>query len=361
MSPVNELCVKGSQFFSRGPGALNRRQALSLLASGIATGLAACSKPTDPIIPYVSMPEGLVPGGKLKFATTLPLSGFGRGVIVTSIDGRPIKVDGNPRHPASLGATDVFAEAAVLSLYDPDRSRTILNDGAISSQDAFKLALQLQLQQLHKSGGEGFRLLTGRVTSPTLLRQIDDLLQLFPKAAWHAYEPIDEDNESSGTALAYGRPLRAVPRLEKVQVLLTLDADPLGQGPDQLRNARGFSVRRSPQAGGFSRIYSVEAAPTLTGAKADHRIALHPHLMGEVAIAVANSMGAGLREAVLPEPVMRFARQAAADVSANPGSGLVLAGRSLSSETHALVHWINAHVQAPVDLIDPVDRTVGGR
>ena len=215
---------------------------------------------------------------------------------------------------------------------------------------------------MQKQGGEGFRLLTGRVTSPTLLRQIDDLLRAcFRKRSWHAYEPIDNEANRAGATLAFGRPLETVPRLEKVEVLLTLDADPLGHGPDQLRNARGFASRRKPNAGEFSRIYSVEAAPTLTGAKADHRIALHPALIGELAIAIARSMGAEIREAVLPDNAMRFAKQAAADLSANRGSGLVLAGRSLSPETNALVHWINARLQAPVDLIEPVDRTAGGR
>ena len=247
-----------------------------------------------------------------------------------------------------------------MSLYDPDRSRTVLQNGAITSHDAFQLALQPLLQQMRKQGGEGFRLLTGRVTSPTLLRQIDDLLELFPKASWHAYEPIDNEADRAGAVLAFGKPLETVPRLEKVEVLLTLDADPLGHGPDQLRNARGFASRRKPNAGGFSRIYSVEAAPTLTGAKADHRIALHPHLIGEVAIAIAHSMGAGIREAVLPEKAMRFAIQAAADLSANKGGALVLAGRALPPETGALVHWINARLQAPVDLIEPVSRTPGG-
>ena len=361
MSPVNELPIKGSQFYERGTKALNRRQALSLLATGVATGLAACSKPSEQIIPYVRMPEGVVPGEAMKFATTLPLSGFGRGVIITSIDGRPIKVEGNPLHPASLGATDVFSEAAVLSLYDPDRSRTVLKNGAIASYDAFRLALQPMVQQMQKQGGEGFRLLTGRVTSPTLLRQIDDLLEMYPKASWHAHEPIDNEGAHAGAVLAFGKPLETVPRLEKVQVLLTLDADPLGHGPDQLRSARGFASRRKPNAGEFSRIYSVEAVPTLTGAKADHRIALHPNSTGEVAIAIARSMGAEIREPALSDNAMRFARQAAADLQAKPGSGLVLAGRSLSPETIALVHWINAHLQAPVDLIEPVDRTTGGR
>jgi hypothetical protein len=248
MSPVNELPVKGSQFFARGPTALNRRQALGLLATGVASGLAACSKPVEEIIPYVKMPDRVVPGEPLKFATTLSLSGFGRGVIVTSVDGRPIKVEGNPRHPASLGATDVFAEAAVLSLYDPDRSRAILDKDSIASSEALQQALQAQLQRMRQRSGEGFRLLTGRVTSPTLLRQIDELLQMFPNAKWHAYDPVDADNEQSGSVLAFGRALRTVPRLERARVLVALDADPLGHGPDQLRNVRGFAAQRQPQA-----------------------------------------------------------------------------------------------------------------
>jgi Fe-S-cluster-containing dehydrogenase component len=360
MPSLNELPVKGSQYFGRSKSALNRRQALSLLASGIATGLSACTKPKETIIPYVTMPEGLIPGEALKFATTLALSGFGRGVIVTSIDGRPIKVEGNPLHPASLGATDVFAEASVLSLYDPDRSRTILHDGEISSREALRLAVQAQLSQTRQRDGEGFRLLTGNVTSPTLLRQIDALLQLFPKAKWHAYEPVDEDNARAGAALAYGRPLQAVPRLEKARVLVALDADPLGHGPDQLRNARGFAARRKPQAGDFSRIYSVEATPSLTGAKADHRLALRPQLIGEVAVEIANSMGAAIRAAALPDNVSQVAKQAIADLQANRGSGIVLAGRALPPEIHALVHWINDRIQAPVDLVE-INGSRGGQ
>ena len=360
MPPVKELPVKGSQFYTRAPIALNRRQALSLLATGIASGLAACSKPVEEIIPYVKMPERLVPGEAMKFASTLSLSGRGRGVIVTAVDGRPIKIEGNPRHPASLGATDVFAESAVLSLYDPDRSRAVLKQGAIASPEAFRLALQHQLDLMRARGGEGFRLLTGRVTSPTLLRQIDVLLQKFPNAGWHAYEPIDDEKALAGAMLAFGRPLQALPKLDKARVLVTLDADPLGPGPDQLRNARGFAARRNPQGGDFSRIYSIEAAPTLTGAKADHRMALQPQLISEVAVAIASAMGATIREASLPDQALRMAKQAAADLSTNRGSGLVLAGRTLSPETHAIVHWINAQLQAPMDLIE-VEKTPDGR
>jgi Fe-S-cluster-containing dehydrogenase component len=360
MSPLSELPFKRSQFFERRSGALNRRQALSLLATGIASGLAACSKPTEEIIPYVSQPERLVPGEPLKFATTLSLSGLGRGVIVSSIDGRPIKVEGNPRHPASLGATDVFAEAAVLSLYDPDRSKTVLNNGAIASRQALNLAVQAQRQLMLQRSGEGFRLLTGRVSSPTLLRQIDDLLQMFPKAAWHVYEPVDGDAERAGAALAFGKPLSTVPRLEKANVLVSLDADPLGHSPDQLRNARGFAAGRKPDDDRFSRIYSIETAPTLTGAKADHRIALHPRLIGEFTIAIAHAMGAGIRAPELPANAMRLAKRAAADLSANRGRAIVLAGRAMPAEIHALVHWLNAQLQAPIDLFE-LTSTPGGR
>jgi molybdopterin-containing oxidoreductase family iron-sulfur binding subunit len=360
MSPVNELPVQGSQFFKRGPRALNRRQALSLLATGIASGLAACSKPDEQIVPYVRMPDRLTPGKPLKFATTLPLSGFGRGVLVTSIDGRPIKVEGNPRHPGSLGATDVFSEAAVLSLYDPDRSRTVLQRGGIASEDAFRLALRDRLQALKASGGEGFRLLTGRATSPTLLRQIDEVLKTFPNAAWHAYDPTD-DNASAGAALAFGRPLQSVPRLDRARVLLSLDADPLGHGPDQLRHARGFAAGRLAPTGETSRIYSIEATPTLTGAKADHRLALPPELILEATVALANALGGGLRDAALPADAQRFLAQAARDLTAHQGQALVLAGPTLSPQGHALVHWINARLRSPIDMIDPATSDAGGR
>ncbi len=321
MPQVNELPVKGWQSFGRSAPALNRRQALGLLATGIAGSLAACSKPHEEIVPYVKMPERVVPGEALKFATTLTLSGFGRGVIVTSVDGRPIKVEGNPRHPASLGATDVFAEATVLSLYDPDRSRTVLHSGAIASYEELQQAQLAQLQQMRGKGGEGFRLLTARTTSPTLLRQVDDLLQALPRAAWHAYDPIDQDSARTGSLLAYGQPLRALPHLDRARIVVALDADPLGHGPEQLRNGRGFAVRRSTRDGDFSRIYAIETAPTLTGAKADHRFAVQPDEIEEIAIAIAKALGASIREAQISDHSKAVVERAIADLNDHHGAG----------------------------------------
>lgn len=339
---------------------VNRRQALSLLATGMAGGLAACSKPDEQILPYVKMPERIVPGEPLKFATTLGLAGTGRGAIVTAIDGRPIKVEGNPRHPGSLGATDVFAEAAVLSLYDPDRSRTILHNGAIASREALLGALTTELSQARDRQGNGLRLLTGRTTSPTLLRQIDNILQALPAASWHAYDPTDDENARQGAQLAHGEPLHSIADFTKARVIVSLEADPLGHGPDQIQNGRGFATGRA-DINAFSRLYCLESMLSLTGAKADERLALRPEAIERFAMSLARDFGAPTGATDLPERERLLLRNISADLKRHKGEALVLAGPRMSKETHALVHWINAQLDAPVRFIDPLDRTPAGK
>lgn len=338
---------------------LSRRDALRIFASQIAAlGLAGCSKPAEEIVPYVQMPEGLVPGEPLRFATAVPMSGYGLGLMGISVDGRPIKVEGNPRHPASLGATDVFAEAVVLSLYDPNRSRTPTLKGSIASWDAFRAALLTQLAKHNRNGGDGLRLLTGRITSPTLLRQIDDLLARYPRAMWHVHEPIDDSVERQGAVLAFGRALDALPRLDKAEVMLCLDADPLGPGPSQIANARQWIKARNPKdPASFSRSYVVESGSTLTGMKADHRLAEHPAVISEIAITIANALGAGMVQPKLSPVSERFAQAAAHDLIAHKGRALVLAGRTQGPEIHALAYWINAQLQGPQHFIAPIDRS----
>ena len=326
----------------------------------MALAVAGCSKPVEEIVPYVRKPERLIPGELLRFATTLPLGGYGRGVLAISTDGRPIKIEGNPRHPASLGATDVFAEASVLSLYDPDRSRTTMHNGDISSWDAFLAALLPEMNRLTASNGLGLRILTGRTTSPTLLRQISELLIKYSEATWHTYEPIGEEHEREGTRIAFGRPLHPRPRPGAARIILTLDADPLGSGPNQIRNAHDWaSVRDPANPQAFSRMYTAESALTLTGAKADHRLALHPRSISNVAVAVANQLGAKFPTPSLSDEARRFAEAAARDLIASRGQALVLAGPTQSPEVQALVHWINHQLNAPIDFIEPIDRTQG--
>ena len=347
-----------------GPVDIDRRVALQLMASGAALALASCGRPAEEIVPYVNIPERLTPGIALRFASTLALAGFGRGVIVTSVEGRPIKIDGNPRHPASLGATDVFAEAAVLSLYDPDRSKAVRRGTGVYSWDAFEAALRTQLAAERGRDGSGLRILTNRITSPTLLAQIDTLLESFPQAKWYRYEPVDDDAARAGAARAFGRPLSAIPRLADARVAVMLDADPIGPGPEQIRFGHDFiSARKSKwafksaleQAPEFLRLYAVESAWSLTGANADHRIALSPQLVHNFALALASALGATVSTGELPAEAARFARAAAADLKSAPGQALVLAGRRQPAEIHALCHWINAQLKAPVDLIEPVD------
>jgi Fe-S-cluster-containing dehydrogenase component len=338
------------------------------MASGAALALGSCGRPAEEIVPYVNIPDRLTPGIPLRFASSLALAGFGRGVLVTSVEGRPIKIDGNPHHPASLGATDVFAEAAILSLYDPDRSKAVRRGTGVYSWDAFEAALRAQLAAEHGRNGSGLRILTNRITSPTLLAQIDTILQSFREAKWYRYEPVDDDAARAGALRAFGRPLSAIPRLADARVVVALDADPIGPGPEQIRFGHDLiSARKSKQAlealgsaseelaSEFLRFYAVESAWSLTGANADHRIALSPQFVHNFALALATELGATVSTGQLPAGAARFAKIAAQDLKSSPGQALVLAGRRQSPEIHALCHWINGQLQAPVDLIEQID------
>ena len=334
---------------------LSRRQAaLALLASAVT--LTSCDKPDEEIVPYVEQPERVVPGVPLRFATATPLNGYARGLLATVFEGRPVKLEGNPDHPASLGATDVFAEADLLSLYDPDRSRTVREGTRIASWESFLSAALPRLQRLEAAGGRGLSLLTGHVTSPTLLRLIGEARARFPAMRWHAHEPVGEENARAGAALAFGRPLAVLPRLDRAAVLLALDADPLGPGPDQIRHARAFAARRTARRDGtrFARLYAAEPAMTLTGAKADHRIALAPAGLRDFAAALAARLGAAVPAPALEPSAQRFLDAVLADLQAHPGEALVLVGEWQPPEVHALVHWINDRLRAPVELIEPV-------
>ncbi|MBI1182254.1 MAG: 4Fe-4S dicluster domain-containing protein [Alphaproteobacteria bacterium] len=328
-----------------GIAAMNRRQMLKLMSAGALVALPACT-PRRKIVPYVDMPERLVPGEPQVYASALPLQGYARGVLVTAMDGRPIKISGNPRHPASLGATDLFGEAEILSLYDPDRARAPRGPSPIDTWDSFLAEWLPRLDGLAKRRGEGLALLSGRLTSPTALRQLEELRRKLPKLRWYAYEPAPED----GDPAVLGPSASALPRLEDADVVITLDADPLGPGPAQLIHARGFARRRVPGAGAPLRLYAAESAWSLTGAKADHRLAAHPRLLRRVARALAARLGAGTAQGdALPPEAARFVDAAVADIERAPGRALVLGGPALPAATRALCHRINRQLGAPVD------------
>ncbi len=219
-------------------------------ASLALAGVTACTgQPAEKIVPYVRQPEDLVPGKPLYYATAMPLGGTAIGLLVESHEGRPTKIEGNPLHPSSLGATGVFAQAAVLGLYDPDRSKTLTNLGEIRPWSAFLGTIRAALVAQQPRQGAGLRILTESVSSPTLAAQIRELLARFPAARWHQWDPASCENARAGAKLAFGEYLDCQYRLEQADVVVSLDSDFLAYGPGALRYARDFSARTTSRAG----------------------------------------------------------------------------------------------------------------
>src|SRR5256885_724790 len=254
---------------------LDRRRFLQLAAASLAfAGLSACTRqPLESIVPYTKQPEEIVPGRPRFFATAATLGGYAAGLLVESHEGRPTKIEGNPDHPASLGATDLFAQALILGLYDPDRSQLLLELGEIRTWSAFVQRMQAALRAQQALGGAGIRILTGTVTSPTLGEQIQALLARFPKAKWHQHEPAGRDSARLGARLAFGEWVETRYEFSRADVALALDSDFLVEMPGSVRYARDFTDRRRVRRGraDMSRLYIVESAPTATGTLADHR------------------------------------------------------------------------------------------
>jgi molybdopterin-containing oxidoreductase family iron-sulfur binding subunit len=325
---------------------VGRRQFLRLMGASLAlAGVTACTKqPAEAIFPYVRAPENLVPGKPLFFATAVTLGGIAAGVLVESHEGRPTKIEGNPEHPASLGATDLFAQASILSLYDPDRSQTVSQRGDIRTWSAFLGALQGALESVRAARGEGLRILTETCTSPTLARQLQAVLAEFPAAKWHQYEPVGRDEVRAGALLAFGSVVDTRYAVDKARVIVSLDADLLGVMPGSVRYTRDFSAGRRVRGGHtqMSRLYVMESALTNTGAKADHRLAVKPSAIVAAARTLAATVGvAGITPAPLSTEAQRFVEAAARDLMANRGESLVVAGDEQPAAMHVLAHAIN--------------------
>jgi Fe-S-cluster-containing dehydrogenase component len=345
----------------------SRRDFLRLLGASLAlAGVSGCGRqPADKIVPYVEQPEEIVPGRPLYFATAMSLGGVATGLLVESHMGRPTKIEGNPRHPSvpatfwtgdplqAPGVSNAFAQAAILTLYDPDRSQTVTRAGEISTWDAFVSALNQQLERQQATRGGGIRLLTETVTSPTLADQIMRFLEVYPQARWVQFEPVNDDNALAGAQMAFGRFVDTRYRLDRADVILALDSDFLVDGPDQLRHAFAFAARRdvrgSQGAADMNRLYVVESTPTLTGGKADHRLPLSPREIEAFVFALAERLGIGERGTdgdILSTEARRWLAVVASDLreyrrADNTGGAVVVAGRWLSAEAHAAVHAMN--------------------
>ncbi len=325
-------------------GRINRRDALRLMAASLAlAGLSACTtRPAERIVPYVNTPAGFEPGRPLYYATAMTMGGYAKGILAESHLGRPTKIEGNPRHPASLGATDLFAQASVLTLYDPDRAQTLTHNGRITSWHTFLETMSEQAEAQHLTRGSGFRILTETVTSPTLAYQLAVLLEAFPSAKWVQYEPAGGDGARLGGRLAFGEFVSTQYRLDKADVILALDADFLSTGPACLRYARDWASRRRLHgAVQPSRLYAVEGMPSGTGAVADHRLALRPGELEGFARSIAREVGvpvdAGSKSSAPGEWTAALVR----DLQRHRGSSLVIAGEYQPPALHALAHAMN--------------------
>ena len=327
---------------------INRRDVMKLMAASAAlAGLSACTKlPTEKIVPYVRPPEEIIPGRPLFYATSMHQAGVAVGLLVESNMGRPTKVEGNPEHPGSQGGTDALAQGSILNLYDPDRLRTVMFEGELSSWADFSSAVD-NARVNFGTKGTGLRILTGTVTSPTLGGQLKKLLAQFPEAKWHQYEPSGGDSVREGTRLAFGKPMNPVYHFEQADVVVSLDADFLTSGAGHTRYTRDFSRRRDLAEGPASklnRLYVVEPMPTSTGTMADHRWPLRATeveaFARQLAVAVGVSIpgGGGATSSIPADAVAAMGR----DLSGHRGSSIVIAGDHQPAFVHALAHAMNA-------------------
>ncbi len=342
---------------------VGRRSFLKLMGASLAlAGVSACTRqPDEMIVPYVRQPEELVPGHPLFYATAMPFAGSALGLLVESHEGRPTKIEGNPDHPSSRGATDIFAQAAILGLYDPDRSQTISLLGEIRSFAAFAAALRSMLSAQAPKQGAGIRILTETVASPTLGTQLRELLSRFPAAKWLQWDSAGRDNAREGSRLAFGDYVDAQYAIDQADVILSLDADFLCAGPGGVKHARAFASRRRIEgdASGRHRLYAVESTPTNTGTKADHRLPLRASDIEGFARSVAVKLGiAGAGQGPLAPAAAEWIEPLVKDLLAHRARSIVIAGDVQPPAVHALAHAMNhalANVGATVFYTRPVE------
>ncbi|MGD0570922.1 MAG: TAT-variant-translocated molybdopterin oxidoreductase [Candidatus Sulfotelmatobacter sp.] len=332
---------------------VSRRGFLKVMGASMAlAGMTGCVKlPLEPIVPYVRQPEDVIPGRPMFYATAMTLGGYASPLLVESHLGRPTKIEGNDKHPASLGGTDIFAQAHVLGLYDPDRSQSVVSMGDERSWQSFLTAIRGPLSAQKALQGAGIRILTPTISSPTLAEQLRGFLKIYPQAKWHVYEPVNRDNVLEGAKLAFGQPVETRYDFEKADVIVSLDADFLSAGfPGNVRYIRDFAKRRNPD-GNMNRLYVIESTPTTTGAKADHRISVTAARVDYAARWIAD-------RGPIPTEFASAVNPLIADIRAHRGSSIVIVGDHQPPSVHAIAHEINeqlGNVGKTVFYTDPVD------
>ena len=340
----------------------DRRGFFKIMAASFAmSGLAACDQVEDGRayeVPYVRQPERIEPGQPLSYASTTVIDGFANGVLVTTIDGRPIKIEGNPQHPWSRGGTDIFGQASVLGLYDPMRSQIVRYLDRPSDWDTFRNRMLGPIARMRGDQGKGLRLLTGPMTSPSLIAQIQAMLKAMPQAKWHMMSPLGGATLATASEAVFGERLDAQFHFDTARCVVAIDGDFLDAGAGQVGLSRRFAEARSASAAKdeLLTLHAVGSTPTLTSAKADYHLAAEPDQLLQILARLADAVGSPAAETG-KDAATRWIVRAAAALAAAKGASLVVAGATQPVEVHEAVHRLNAtlgNIGRTVSFTEPV-------
>lgn len=333
------------QAASEFPQGMSRRRWLQLMGASLTmAGVTGCRWQAEEFLPAATRVPDYIPGEPQFLATLHELRGFARSLVVRQYDGRPIKVEGNPQHPQSNGAADVFAQACVLDLYDPDRiGRPTEFEGNRAIERTWDQVEEAVASLIDQAGdGARLRVLAGASSSPSRLRLERAFTERFPQAKWVEYEPISRQSVEQGAQQAFGQRLRPHYKFDAADVILVIDGDPFGGDPDQINHARGWASRRAPEDGKMNRMYVVESQFSSTGAAADHREPLAssriPQFLDELEQAIGEADGGE------PSSQNVFIKALASDLAKFQGTGLIYAGHRQPAAVHARVHRLNAQL-----------------
>jgi len=318
----------------------SRRTILKLMAASFGmAGLVACSRPELRFAPQARGQEDYVPGAAYHYTTAIVINGQATGLVIKTYDGRPVKVEGNPDHPNSQGAATAMMQASVLDVYDPDRSKLVMNGQKESTWEAFSTAAA----GLNLGDGAGLRILSEAIMSPTLESLRGQLLAKYPASRWVEYDAVSRENERQGTVVAFGQPLYVHPHYDKAQIVLSLDNDFLGIDSASPLATKLFSKRRRVEAEEdierLSRLYVVESQFSLTGANAEHRLRARGGEVRQFAQDLLAALSAA--PAAGTDKRSKFLAAVAKDLKAAGNQALVVVGPRQPAVVHALAHQIN--------------------
>lgn len=328
---------------------LDRRTLLKYAGASLAlAGLAGCRGvflPEEKVIPYVKAPEELVPGKALFYASAVTLAGYATGVLVEQHEGRPIKLEGNPDHPASLGSLGSIGQAEILNFYDPDRAQNVFEKDEISTWEEYNKITREQMDAHVATGGKGLALLFGAITSPTQASLVERFKKKYPAAKVYAWEPTGRSFVTNAVTTVTGKPGVPVYDFSKAKVVVSLDGDFLSQSdnPGALVYARQFAKSRQVRGakGEMSRLYAIEANCGLVGAMADHRYAIKPSELYANALALAKEIGVSVPGGDASGSLKNDLAAIVKDLKANVGQSIVVAGEHAAPEVHVVAFMIN--------------------